>query len=242
MRIAVLVLLCCPAFAADVLIVADEIPAMEVLAKRLQSGAGAAVTLVKQDAVPADVSRYGALIVYIHRDIGEAAEKVFINYAKSGGRLVLLHHSISSGKRKNHDWFPFLGISLPLGDVSQGGYKYYEPATIQVVNLAPEHYITTHAVKYPEKVAYKDARELPGFTLTQSEVYLNHVHTTPKTRLLGLKFTDAAGKVYMQDTAGWVERAEKGTVVYFMAGHAAGDFENPAYSQLVTNAVTFPER
>jgi hypothetical protein len=242
MRILLFLLLCCPAFAADVLIVADEIPAMEVLAKHLQSGAGAATTIVKQDAMPADVSRYAALIVYIHKEIGEPAEKVFMGYAKAGGKLILLHHSISSGKRKNRYWLPFVGVSLPLGDVSQGGYKYYDPATIQVVNLAPDNYITTHGVKYPEKVAYKDGRELPGFTLTGSEVYLNHVHTTPKTRLLGLKFTDPAGKVYMQDTAGWMEKAEKGTVMYFMAGHAVSDFENPVYSQIVTNAVAFSGR
>lgn len=242
MRIALFFLLCYPAFAAEVLIVADEIPAMEVLAKHLQSGAGAAPTIVKQDAMPADVSRYAALIVYIHRDIGAPAEKAFINYARSGGKLILLHHSISSGKRKNQYWLPFVGVSLPLGDVGRGGYKYYEPATVQVVNLAPEHYITTHGVKYPEKVAYKDGRELPGFTLTGSEVYLNHVHTTPKTRLLGLKFTDPAGKVYMQDTAGWIEKAGEGTVVYFMAGHAVSDFENPVYSQIVINAVAFSGR
>jgi hypothetical protein len=239
MRILPFFLLCCPVFAGNVLIVADEIPAMEVLAKSLQSGAGAATTIVKQDAMPAEISTYDALIVYIHRDIGEPAEKVFINYAKAGGKLILLHHSISSGKRKNAYWLAFVGVSLPQGDVSAGGYKYYEDAKIEMVNLAPGHYITTHAVKYPEKVAYTDGRTLPGFTLTGSEVYLNHVHTTPKTRLLGLKFTDPAGKVYMQDTAAWTEKTEKGTVMYFMAGHAVSDFENPVYSQIVTNAVSF---
>ena len=33
--------------------------------------------------------------------MGEPAEKTFIQYAESGGKLVLLHHSISSGKRPN---------------------------------------------------------------------------------------------------------------------------------------------
>jgi trehalose utilization protein len=229
-------LLCCPLFAADVLIVADEIPAMEVLATHLQKGAGAKTTIVKQDAIPADVSGYGALVVYIHKDIGAPAEKAFIDYAKSGGKLILLHHSISSGKRKNRDWLPFLGVTLPLGEETQGGYKYYEPATIDVVNLAPGHYITTHEIRYPQKVRYQD-RELDGFTLAGSEVYLNHVHDTPKTVLLGLKYTNPAGKVYMQPTAGWLEKKGKGTVMYFMAGHEMSDFENPFYSRIVTNAV-----
>ena len=241
MRIVLLFCLCAPLFAADVLIVADEIPAMQVLAKHLQTGAAATTTIVKQDAMPADVSRYAALIVYIHRDIGEPAEKAFIDYAKGGGKLVLLHHSISSGKRKNRYWLPFLGVSLPVGDVSEGGYKWYEPATIQLVNLAPKHPLTTREIQYPEKIAYK-GRELPGFTLTASEVYLNHVYSTPKTPLLGLKFTDAAGKVYMQDTAAWIQPAEKGTVMYFMAGHAVSDFENPVYSRILSNAVAYTGR
>ena len=237
MRFALFLCVSLPLLAADVLIVADEIPAMEVLARRLQTGAAAAATIVGQDAIPADVSRYAALIVYIHRDIGPAAEKVFLDYARRGGKLILLHHSISSGKRRNREWLPFLGVSLPPGDVSQGGYKWIEPATIQLVNLAPHHPVTTRDIRYPEKIAYRDGKELPGFTLTGSEVYLNHVYTTPKTPLLGLKYVDAAGKVYMQDTAGWIQKTEKGSVVYFMPGHAVADFENPVYSRIVINAV-----
>lgn len=233
-------LLCLPLMAAsEVLIVADEMPAMQVLAAKLEAGAGAHCTLVKQTEMPAGLERFSALIVYIHGRIGEPAEKAFIDYANSGGKLVLLHHSISSGKRPNPFWFPFLGISLPPGEVSQGGYKYYEGIVMEMVNLAPKHFITTNKVPYPSTTTFKGA-ELPCFELDDTEVYLNHVFSGERTILLGVKFKEAkSGTLYLQDTGGWYRPAGKGWVFYFMAGHSVHEFENPSYSQILINAITF---
>jgi hypothetical protein len=56
--------------------------------------------------------------------------------------------------------------------------------------------------------------------------------------LLGFKYTDEkSGKVYCQSHAGWIRPSGKGWIVYLMPGHSALDFENPAYGQLVINAV-----
>ena len=90
MRFAAIALLCAlPLFAAgDVLIVADEFPAMETLSARLKSGAGVATTIVKQTEMPDGLPRYQAVIVYIHRSLDEAAEKALIAYANGGGRLI----------------------------------------------------------------------------------------------------------------------------------------------------------
>lgn len=248
MRPALLLLFCGSLLASsnNVLIVADEFPAMEVLAARLKASEGIESTLVKQTAIPADLSQFSALIVYIHMKMGEPAEKTFIQYAESGGKLVLLHHSISSGKRPNKYWFQFLKINLPEGDFEKGGYRWIEPVTLELVNLAPKEYITTHKVTYPSKISYTrsdgegGAATYPGVKLEQSEVYLNHVFLGSRTLLLGLKYVDAqTGKTYMQDRAGWYMRTQKGWVVYLMAGHSARDFENSTYGQIVTNAVTF---
>lgn len=225
--------------AENVLIVADEIPAMEILAGHLKSGAGAECTIVKQDAMPADLAGYGAVMVYIHKTIEEPPEKAFIEYAKGGGKLILLHHSISSGKRKNRYWFPFLGIALPEKDFSEGGYKYFNPVTVEVVNLAPKHFITTHAVKYESTISYKGSQR-PGFVLKDTEVYLNHEYSMPRTTLLGLKYKDEkTGVTYEQDTAGWIMEAGKGKVIYFMLGHSGQEYENPAYAQILVNGVKY---
>lgn len=243
-----LLFLCCGlcTVVADVLIVADEIPAMERLARQLKAAEGIQSVIVKQTDLPPDLAKYSAVIVYIHKALGEPAEKAFIDYAQSGGKLILLHHSISSGKRSNRYWFPFLKISLLEGDFSQGGYKWIEGVRMELVNLAPKEYITTHKVKYGSQVMYQSSdrgggeKSYPGFLLEDTEVYLNHVFKGPRTILMGVKYTDAkSGKTYMQDRAGWYMPAGKGWVLYFMPGHSIHDFENPVYAQILTNAVTF---
>ncbi len=246
MRITVL-FLCCSSFlaaAGRVLIVADEFPAMEVLAAKLKATEGIESKLVKQTEIPADFSQYSALVVYIHRSIGEPAEKTFIQYAENGGKLVLLHHTISSRKRENKFWLPFLKVELPKTDFEKGGYKWIDPVRLEIVNLAPKDYITSHKVKYESKIRYTSSergggeKEYPGFTLEDTEVYLNHVLSAPRTILLGLKYADAkTGKTYMQDRAGWYGKGGKGWVVYLAAGHSAHEFEHPAYGQIVVNAV-----
>ena len=161
-----------------------------------------------------------------------------------GGKLIVLHHSISSGKRKNAQWFKFLGVALPEGDVNQGGYKWIEPVTLDLVKLAPDHFITTNQVSYPTRIGWRagGAGEgetfLPGFTLHESEVYLNHVLTEPRTQLLGFRYTDAkSGQVWRQPHAGWLKRVDRGWIVYLLPGHSLKDFEQPAYARIVLNAV-----
>jgi hypothetical protein len=231
---------------AEVLIVADEFPAMEVLAAKLKSEEHIDSKLVSQKELPESLSMFEAVAVYIHKDLSENSENAFIAYAKSGGKLVLLHHSISSGKRKNKNWFPFLGVELPEGDVSRGGYKWIEGVSLELVNLNPNHFIMTNKVTYPEHIAFVTTNslvphgELAGFKLNESEVYLNHVLDDSRTLLMGLKFTDEkSGTVYMQSHAGWIKSAGKGTVIYLMPGHTKHDFENPTYGRIVLNALVY---
>lgn len=97
----------------EVLIVADEIPAMQVLAKSLKVQEGITTKIVFQTNLPRSLEGFRAVIVYIHKDLDSGPEKAFIQYAKNGGKLIVLHHSISSAKRKNNEWFTFLGVDLP---------------------------------------------------------------------------------------------------------------------------------
>ena len=232
--------------AGEVLIVADEFPAMEVLAKALKSDEGIASRIVKQTELPPRLEAFSAVLVYIHLNLEAAAEKAFIAYANGGGKLIVLHHSISSGKRANKDWFPFLGVSLPQGDVSQGGYKWIEGVSLELVNRAPSHFITTNKVTYEEQTLYPlggpagDLKSVPAFTLQETEVYLNHGLTGPRTLLLALKYRDQkSGQTCTQDTAGWYKPAGKGWVFYFMPGHSVREFQHPAFVRILINAVVF---
>jgi hypothetical protein len=228
----------------EVLFVADEFPAMQVLARRLQQEDGRKSQLIDQRHLPTKLDGFEAVVVYIHKELDEPAERVFIDYAKKGGRLVLLHHSISSGKRQNRFWFDFLGVKLPQGEVDQGGYKWIEGVTIQCVNLASSSWVMTNRVEYPQRLEFASgdtggSAQLPGFTLEHTEVYLNHVLDPNRTVLMGLRYMDPkSGRVWMQKTAGWMRQADQGRVFYFMPGHTAHDFEDAVYGRIVLNAIT----
>lgn len=231
------------ALSRKVLIVADEIPAMKVLAARWEAEASARCLIVAQKELPADLSTFDAVAVYIHGGITPATEQAALAYARAGGRLILIHHSISSGKRKNAGWLPALGVTLPLGDLASGGYAYREDIDLDIVNLAPDHPITTHGVAYPAKLEYRDRRTLPSFHLRETEVYLNHVYSGQRTSLLGFVYKDAkSGQTYMQDSAGWFMPLGKGLVFYFMPGHSTHDFENPSYARILINALLYAPR
>lgn len=229
--------------AGDVLIVADEIPAMDALAGKLKTEERIAAKVVTQTNMPSNLSAFSAVVVYVHMGLSEPAEKAFIAYTQEGGKLIVLHHSISSMKRRNAEWFKFLGVSLPEGSLDQGGYKYTEGISMDIVNLAPDQFITTNKVAYPERIAFRavdssQEKMLPAVTLEDSEVYLNHVLIGPRTVLLGVKFTDAqSGNVYMQSHAGWVKPSGKGWIIYLMPGHSVRDLENPTYQRILLNAV-----
>ena len=234
--------------AGDVLIIADEMPQMQLLVKMLASRANTKADLINQTDAPPTITGYKAVFAFVHHALLESAEKPMVDYVNSGGKLIVLHHSISWAREKNKYWFPLLGMHLtPPGDPEQGLYKYVAPVTYTVVNLAPDNYITSHNVKWEGKTTYKSSdlgtpeQEYPSFTLENSEVYLNHVFTDgkEKTILMGFKWQDPkTGKVWMQDRAGWYKRAQKGWIIYLQPGHNITDFENGTYSQIVLNALT----
>jgi len=219
---------------------------MELVAQKLKTEAAIESRLISQTQLPEQLKSFATIVVYIHRELGAKAERAFIDYANGGGKLLLLHHSISSGKRKNVHWFSFLGVALPEGDLAHGGYKWIEGVSFELVNLNPNHFIMTNNVKYPEKLQYARANhpagrvDAEGFRLADSEVYLNHQHTGPRTLLMGFRYVDPkTGVHYEQERAGWLKEAGKGLIIYLMPGHTRQDFEDPTYSRIVLNAVIY---
>jgi hypothetical protein len=242
-----------------ILIVMDERPQMEVLASFLKQKGGIEATIVDQKALPEDWKPFDAVLAYIHGALLEPTELKLIEYTKSGGRYVCIHHSISSGKVKNKYYFDFLGVRLDDADQARQPatpgthYAWREPVDMTLVNLNAGHYITSHDVTWPEKTTYRSSeapeapeREYPALTVKDVEAYMNVKFTDghDKTVLLGFKYRDDRnGALYMQDREGWLKPAGKGWVVYLQMGHSAKEFENPAVAQMVMNAITWrPEQ
>ena len=230
--------------AQGVLIVADEFHAMQVVAAQLEADSKVQTRIIGQTEIPPSMASYRAVLVYLHGELSSAAEHKLMQYANDGGDLIVLHHTISSRKRENKDWFSFLHIELPAKPFAEGGYAYFDPVTYQVVDLAAGNPMMK-GVPFSDKVAFTDPagggeRTLPGTTFPDTEVYVNHVLKGDRTLLLGMKYTDPkTGTVYMQDTAGWRMAAGKGTVFYFMMGHRFEDFQNATYRRLLSNAVEY---
>ena len=237
----------------SVLIVHDELPQMEVLATFLRDEGDLEVTVVEQSALPEDWSVYRAVIAYIHRDLEVPTENALITYTENGGRLIALHHSISSKKAENEFFFGFLGIRLDnpgeaKDPVLPGAGYGWRDETLTLVNLNPKHYITSHNVTWGDEILYTPSDQpsvearYPSLTLHESEVYMNHKFTDgrEKTVLMGFRFLDDRnGQMFMQDRAGWLKNYAKGEVIYLMPGHAASDFENDNFAQMILNAITW---
>ena len=232
-------------------IIQDEMSQMEVLARFLREKGKLSVTITDQNSFPEDLSVYDAAIVFIHGDLQENTENSIISYTKNGGKLICLHHSISSKKAQNKFYFDFLGIRLDKGPIEKGGYKWIE-SSWSLVNLNSQHFITKTDVIWDEKIAYTPSdypsseKAYPCITLKpDSEVFINHKFTDGREKvvLCGIVYHDTeSDKTYMQDRGAWIKRQGKGTIIYFMPGHIASDYENRNISQMILNAVRWPPK
>ena len=238
-----------PAKSPKVLIIQDELPQMQVLATFLRQEGKLSMTIADQESSPDDLSPYKAVIVFIHKDLYEKTEKSIIEYTRKGGKLICLHHSISSKKAQNKYYFDFLGMRLDKGPMETGGYNWKNSGW-SLVNLNSQHFITNSDVEWDKKVTYTPSDypssegTYPGISLgADSEVFVNHkfIDGREKTVLCGIVYRDAeTGKTYMQDRGAWIKKQGKGTIVYFMPGHTASDYENRNITQIILNAVRWP--
>lgn len=102
-----------------VLIVTDESDRMLPLAAYLKDKGQIDSTIIDysglpeaQQVLPEDLAGYDALVGYIHNELNEPTELQIIDYTRSGGRFVNVHHMVSSGKLKNRYYFDFLGLHM----------------------------------------------------------------------------------------------------------------------------------
>ena len=230
----------------EVLIVSDEMPQMEVLAKFLRDEGGCETRIVSQEGCPDSLSGYCGVFNFVHSPLTEEVEERLIAYALAGGRLITLHHGISSSKMLNKRWLPFCGVALFRKERDEGGWSVLGNVTAELVNLRPGHYITSHKVTYEGTTTYTPSdspstkQKCPVLRFPRSEVFLNQHFTDrrEKTVLFGVKGSDPeTGEVYMQDRGGWFQRKGEGWVFYFQIGHATSDFQNRSYCQILLNCL-----
>lgn len=241
-----------------VLVIQDEMPQIEVLAKFLRNTGKLKVEIVDQSHLPGDMSGYQAVIGFIHGSLEVSTEKAIIDYTENGGRYICLHHSVSSGKARNEFYFDFLGIQLDHPEFSRypvkpgEGYGWFHDGengiTLILTNLNSHHYITSHNINWGPPVSYTSSDGpavegyYPSISLSETEVYMNHKFTDgrEKTVLCGFKYYDPRnGELFMQDRAVWLKPYGEGTIVFIMPGHTPADYENPNIAQMILNAIVW---
>lgn len=247
-----------------VLIVTDESDRMRPLAAYLKDEGGIDSVIVDyaeraedKRSLPGNLSEYDALVGYIHGDLNERTEIGIIEYTRSGGRFVAVHHMISSGKKTNRHYFRFLGVHMDDIELARepsepdSHYMWREPVEKIVVNLAPGHYITSRGISWPETVDFLPtdvagarSKRYPAITMMRTEVYSNVKRTdgNEKTLLLGYVYTDDRNSVtHAQAIDGWIKPAGEGHIVYIQPGHFVEEFTDTGniLNQLILNAITW---
>jgi len=233
--------------AEKIAIVADEWPQMDLLAEKLHSQAEYDIDKFVQEKFPSNLSGYYAAFSFIHGNMSADSAEALMKFVRGGGRLIVLHHGISSKKRNTPGWLPFLGIYLAPTDDKTAPYSWKEGVDYYLVNLQPNHYITSHNVNYDKTVSYQSSDfpsqsiDAPAIEIPDSEVYFNHQFTDgrEKTVLFGFLYEDENGNKIMQDRGGWYKPIEKGWAFYFKPGHSVKDIENPNYFQIIWNCLTW---
>jgi type 1 glutamine amidotransferase len=229
-----------------VLLVADDQSPMHALVEALTPRGRFEYRIVTPSEIPPVLAGYHAVFMYIHGPMDHAIEDVLIEYARQGGRLIILHHGIASARRNNPDWLDLTGIRMLSADAPAGAWRVIHNTTHTVVNLAPGHFITTHNVSYDRQVAYLSSDQpsveatFPAFDLPDTEVFLNQHFCDGRTKtvLFGFRCTDPqTGRTFMQDRSGWLKPAGAGWVFYYQPGHKSQDFQHPAYLQVLFNTL-----
>lgn len=232
----------------EVMIVADEWPQMHTLGTALASDSNLILHASEAEGIPADLSPYDAVIMYVHGVMGSELEQALIRYAVQGGRLIILHHGLASSKINNPAWMEFTGMHIEPPSAKANAWKVLAPVTHSLVNLNPKHYITSHDVTYNTDIWYQssDALTQPGvylaLSLSDTELFLNQQFTDgrQKTILFGAHcLHPETGAAVMQDRGGWVKPVGNGWICYLQPGHSEQDFMVPDFHQIILNCITW---
>jgi hypothetical protein len=92
-----------------------------------------------------------AIITYNKNLYTPTTVKALINYTNNGGRLIALHHNISSMMLRRPEWLNFCQIEIIRGPGVEYPWSVIEGGDLYLYNLAPRHPVTTDGISYPDK-------------------------------------------------------------------------------------------
>lgn len=82
-----------------------------------------------------------------------------VRYCKAGGTVVALHHNVSSMMLRRPAWLAFTGVHVTRDPAAAHRWGVIEGGDLFLLNLAPEHPVTTRDVPYEAEAPRVDALE-----------------------------------------------------------------------------------
>lgn len=238
--------------ARTVWVVADEFDQMKALGEFLQKKSNITLQLFEQKNFPAKIpSSIQGVIEFVHMKLDDPVAQTIMDYTLKGGKTVILHHGISSGKKETKGWYEFLGVNLDQSKEAKFPYHYFHDTDFSFVNLNPAHYITSHNVHYSQTIRYRSSdtpseeKEYPALVFKNSEVFVNHAFTDGREKTVLFGFTcknPQTGETIAQDRSGWCKPKGKGWIFYFHPGHITEDYRNSDFCQIILNCFTWKPR
>jgi len=188
-----------------------------------------------------------------------------INYCNKGGKLITLHHNISSMMLRRPEWLEFTGIEITKGKKVKYPWSVIEGGDLYMFNINPGHAITWENIEYTDQAPLyalevnpnsttltyeldenqqeqiKPLEKQPAILFKESEYFINHIPLPDPNRelLFGLYFTDQkSGRKFFSANGGWITKKGKGTLIYLMPGHGKSDY-NEMYCRIIKNCLIF---
>ncbi|MBD3351460.1 MAG: hypothetical protein GF364_08230 [Candidatus Lokiarchaeota archaeon] len=185
-------------------------------------------------------------------------------YCDKGGKLIALHHNVSSMMMRQPEWLEMMKVKIEKGEKAEYPWSVIEGGDLYLTNLAPDSIITTNEIKYkdsvpainlpiePNKVVtthelltkdqkqeYHSREKEPAILFNKSEYFINHVllPEPERTLLFALYFIDeASGREFISNNGGWKMPFGQGTIYYLMPGHSVHDY-NDTYCKIIRNCI-----
>lgn len=208
-------------------------------------------------------SNPACVIVYNKNLMGRLNVKAIKKYCAQGGKVITLHHNVSSMMLRRPEWLDFVQVYIKRGDDAEYPWSVIEGGDLYLTNLQPNSEITTEGIEYdaevPElnlredpskmvlthelkgeaKTEYQERKKEPAIEFKKSEYFINHVPlpNPQRTLLFGVYFKDPeSGRMFISNNGGWKMPYKKGMIYYFMPGHAIHDYHQQ-YCSIIKNCI-----
>lgn len=203
------------------------------------------------------------IITYNKNLIKKRNVKTIKEYCANGGKLIALHHNVSSMMLRRPEWLDLMKINIVKGDDAEYPWSVIEGGDLYLTNLQPDNAITTKGIEYDSEVPmlklsvdptkkvltheldesqqkeFHSREKEKAIEFKKSEYFINHLPLPEPNRILlfGIFFHDPeSGREFISNNGGWKMPYKEGMIYYLMPGHSVHDYHEN-YCNIIRNCI-----